>query len=202
MILILLILAFLIGYYYFLKWFKQDKKIEFETDNQILYETQDKMPVYKDESYGAVVVSGTRKVLLIKQRCFNGSYWALPKGHMEAGETAPDAAIREVNEECGLSLKRSNLVDGIWTSESYQFRGPINDDAWHKHKSFPNANMRPLVNYDKTVYYTLARVDGEPPTKPQADEVDEVGWYPIHEALRMLKHEAQRTVLRRLYEQL
>jgi 8-oxo-dGTP pyrophosphatase MutT (NUDIX family) len=160
------------------------------------------MPTYTDESYGAVVISSSRKVLLIKQRSFHSSYWGLPKGHKNEGEDAADAAIREVNEECGTSLKRSNLVDGFWTSESYQYRGPLHNDAWLKHKSFPNASRRPSVNYDKTVYYALAKVDGEPETKPQADEVDEVGWYPIHEALRMLKHEAQRDVLRRLYGQI
>jgi len=157
------------------------------------------MPIYKDESYGAVVVSSSRKVLLIKQRCFHSSYWAIPKGHANPGEDPATAAAREVNEECGIDIKRSNLVEGIWTSESYQYKGPLHNDAWLRHKSFPNASRRPSVNYDKTVYYALAKVDGEPDTKPQADEVDEVGWYPIHEALKMLKHEAQRDVLRRLW---
>lgn len=159
------------------------------------------MPFYKDESYGAVVISGANKVLLIKQRCFHSSYWALPKGHKHEDEDPAAAAIREVNEECGLSLKRSDLVVGIWTNESYQYKGPLHADAWLKHKSFPNESRRPTVSYDKTVYYALAKVDDEPDTKPQAEEVDEAGWYPIHEALKMLKHEAQKAVLRRLYAQ-
>jgi 8-oxo-dGTP pyrophosphatase MutT (NUDIX family) len=28
--------------------------------------------------------------------------WSLPKGHLEAGETAPEAAVREVREETGI----------------------------------------------------------------------------------------------------
>ena len=28
--------------------------------------------------------------------------WSLPKGHLEAGETAEDAAVREVEEETGI----------------------------------------------------------------------------------------------------
>ena len=178
-----------------------NEKIEFIIVNNNIYEQHKKMPFYKDESYGAVVISSSRKVLLIKQRCFHSSYWALPKGHKHEHEDAAMAAVREVNEECGLSLKRHNLVDGIWTNESYQYKGPLHADAWIKHKSFPNASRRPTVSYDKTVYYALAKVDGEPETKPQADEVDEAGWYPIHEALKMLKHEAQRDVLLRLYAQ-
>jgi 8-oxo-dGTP pyrophosphatase MutT (NUDIX family) len=42
------------------------------------------------------------KLVVLKR--FNG-VWLFPKGHIDPGETAPTAAIREVAEECGLSVQ-------------------------------------------------------------------------------------------------
>ena len=37
--------------------------------------------------------------------------WSLPGGHIEAGETARAAALREVNEETGVTAEAAGLVD-------------------------------------------------------------------------------------------
>ena len=52
------------------------------------------------ESAGAVVVDGSRVVLLRR-----GREWVLPKGHLEAGETPEAAARRAVREETGLDVR-------------------------------------------------------------------------------------------------
>lgn len=54
--------------------------------------------VYK-EAAGGLVVNELHQILAIKNR----ELWQLPKGHVEEGETYSDAAIREVQEECGIS---------------------------------------------------------------------------------------------------
>jgi diadenosine hexaphosphate hydrolase (ATP-forming) len=51
------------------------------------------------EGAGGVVVNDAGDVLLIRHR--NGS-WVFPKGHIEAGESKVDAAVREVEEEAGV----------------------------------------------------------------------------------------------------
>lgn len=160
------------------------------------------MPItINDSSYGAVVVSNTKKVLLIKQRTGSNypSYWALPKGHKHLDETALEAAIREVNEECGLTLNKTHANEDIWLKESYQYKGTLHGDAWVAHAAYPDVSKRPSVFYDKTVYYTLLKVQGEPETHPQLEEVEEACWFLVHEAVRLLKHEAQRRVLLKLY---
>ena len=53
---------------------------------------------------GGVVVRsdghGDRFLLVQSRR--NPSHWVLPKGHIDPGETAEEAAIREVREEAGV----------------------------------------------------------------------------------------------------
>ena len=43
---------------------------------------------------------GETQLLLLKHRC--GGHWSFPKGHMEAGETEMETALREIREETGL----------------------------------------------------------------------------------------------------
>ena len=62
--------------------------------------------VIKEKSCGAVVYTknknGIIEYLLIKHK--NGGHWSFPKGHMEAGETESETAVREILEETGLKV--------------------------------------------------------------------------------------------------
>ena len=49
----------------------------------------------------ARIVDGEREYLLVEARNSRG-VWVLPKGHIEPGETAEVAAVREVQEEAGV----------------------------------------------------------------------------------------------------
>jgi diadenosine hexaphosphate hydrolase (ATP-forming) len=52
------------------------------------------------------VVMGHAGVLLIKVKNLQGQVvWTFPKGHLEPGETAEEAALREVEEETGWRCK-------------------------------------------------------------------------------------------------
>ena len=57
----------------------------------------------KWESAGGVVVDGDGRVALVEQRDRRNRWrWTLPKGRIDAGESAESAALREVYEESGL----------------------------------------------------------------------------------------------------
>ena len=46
------------------------------------------------------------RLLLVKVRNLSGEIvWTFPKGHLEPGETAADAALREVEEETGWACR-------------------------------------------------------------------------------------------------
>jgi ADP-ribose pyrophosphatase YjhB (NUDIX family) len=58
-----------------------------------------------EHSAGGVILEDGR-VLLIQMRNLEGKeVWTFPKGHLEAGETPRQAAIREVAEETGFDCE-------------------------------------------------------------------------------------------------
>ena len=60
-------------------------------------------PLVREFSAGGVVVRRFRgRPFLAAVRLKGGSVLALPKGHIDAGESAADAAAREVREETGV----------------------------------------------------------------------------------------------------
>jgi len=62
--------------------------------------------VFFDEPSPAVIVAITSKdmMLLTRSKEWTHPYWGLVAGHVKTGETAEEAAVREVTEEVGLSL--------------------------------------------------------------------------------------------------
>jgi ADP-ribose pyrophosphatase YjhB (NUDIX family) len=94
--------------------------------------------------------------------------WSLPKGHIEAGETAEQAALREVQEETGIA---GEIVAELGTI-----------DFW-----FVAEGNR----IHKTVrHYLMRRVGGE---LSDADiEVDEVAWVPLPDIRGQLAYPDER----------
>jgi 8-oxo-dGTP pyrophosphatase MutT (NUDIX family) len=67
------------------------------------------------ESAGGVVLNSNGEVLVVNQK---GDSWSLPKGHIDPGETAEEAARRETYEETGI--KDMTLVRELGTYERYK----------------------------------------------------------------------------------
>lgn len=61
-----------------------------------------------EKSCGAIVFTyeeGIRKYAIIRGTGMYSEFCGFPKGHMEAGETEQETALREVKEETGLEVK-------------------------------------------------------------------------------------------------
>jgi ADP-ribose pyrophosphatase YjhB (NUDIX family) len=100
--------------------------------------------------------------------------WSLPKGHLEQGETAEAAAVREVAEETGI------------TSEVIAPLGTI--DFW-----FVAEGRR----IHKTVHhYLLRRLGGE--LSDEDIEVEQVEWVPLGELSDRLAYADERRLIERV----
>ncbi|OBH97533.1 bifunctional NUDIX hydrolase/histidine phosphatase family protein [Mycobacterium sp. E2733] len=98
--------------------------------------------------------------------------WSLPKGKVDPGETAPVAAVREVCEETGQHAVLGRRLDMV----SYPVEAGV-----------------------KKVYYWAARSTGGDFTP--GNEVDELIWLPIPEALNKLTYSHDRKMLRHFMKQ-
>ena len=73
----------------------------------------------KEVSAGGLVERGG-KVLLVKVTNLQGELvWTFPKGHLEKGERAPQAALREVEEETGWACR---IKKPLMTARYHFFR--------------------------------------------------------------------------------
>jgi len=99
--------------------------------------------------------------------------WSLPKGHVEPGETAEQAAVREVREETGIA---GRVIGELGTI-----------DFWFV------ASGRKV---HKTVHHYLLLADD--PLQPLSDEdveVAEVAWVPVAELGRRLAYADERRLV-------
>lgn len=56
------------------------------------------------------IIHRGRKILLVKHRYKGEEWWCLPGGAVKPDETTTDAAMRELNEECGVAGKLVRLT--------------------------------------------------------------------------------------------
>lgn len=73
---------------------------------------------------GGVLFNPERKVLLIRDR---QGYWCFPKGHLDAGESLEQAALREVEEETGIKGK---VLQVLSTTRYYNNKGIAREIHW------------------------------------------------------------------------
>jgi 8-oxo-dGTP pyrophosphatase MutT (NUDIX family) len=98
--------------------------------------------------------------------------WSLPKGKCAEDESDAVCALREVNEETGLTCR---LGAELPTTQ------------YHDNKGRP-----------KTVrYWAMEPVAGDGEFTPNA-EIDEIRWLPIAEAVRLLSYDHDRPIVQAL----
>jgi 8-oxo-dGTP pyrophosphatase MutT (NUDIX family) len=72
----------------------------------------------REVSAGGVVSRGERLLLVKVKNLLGELRWTFPKGHLEDGETALEAALREVEEETGWRCRTRKALPTV----SYRFK--------------------------------------------------------------------------------
>ena len=125
----------------------------------------------REKSCGALVVrkNGENFDLVLLRHRFGG-HWSFPKGHVEAGESDRQTALREVREETGLAIR---LLDGFRESVEY----------------FPKPGVK------KQVVYFLGEALGDE-LVPQEEEISELIWTPLLEAAGLVTFANDKRLIR------
>lgn len=126
-------------------------------------------------SAGGVVVddAGRTVVIVPTRRAASGAkVTALPKGHIDPGEDAETAALREVREEAGIEAEIVEKLGDVryW----YQRSG----------RSIPK----------QVSFFMMRYVAGD--TADHDDEVEVARWVPLEEAERLLTFQGEREMVR------
>jgi 8-oxo-dGTP pyrophosphatase MutT (NUDIX family) len=129
----------------------------------------------EEHSAGGVVVRGEEVVVIVPaRRAADGSrVLGLPKGHVDPGETAVQAAAREVLEETGIVAEP--VCELGETRYWYRRDGRAIDKA--------------------VVFFLFSYLEGD--TADHDDEVEEVRWVPLEEARQTLTYGGEREMIAR-----
>ena len=123
---------------------------------------------------GAVVINhenGETRYLLIANP---EGIWGFPKGHMEAGETERETALREIREETGLDV---HFLGSFRAADAHTLA----------------RKGRPDVT--KQITYFLAEYKGQS-FRPQPGEISQIRLMTFEEALDAFHYESSKRILR------
>lgn len=127
-------------------------------------------------SAGAITYTRQNKEnLYLLIRDFHGN-WGFPKGHLEEGESEEEAAVREILEEAGISIRL--------------------DSSFREELRYVMPNGIPKISI-----YFLGEYENQTPTR-QPEEVDEIRLLPYEESMGLLTFDNMKEVLEKADEYL
>jgi 8-oxo-dGTP pyrophosphatase MutT (NUDIX family) len=127
------------------------------------------LPVIK--AAGGILLRSTQRgeeVMIVYRNRYQD--WTLPKGKLQEGESFPEAALREVEEETGCSCRLGAYLGAI---------------------SYPHNGVPKVV-----MFWKMAVIQERPPAAN--GEISEAAWMPVGAAMQRMTHAQERSLLARV----
>ena len=131
-----------------------------------------------EKSCGAVVYCREDNEIKYVLACERSGYWVFPKGHMEAGETEHQTALREIKEETGLDV---TFVDGFYGKDEH------------------NLAREGRPNTIKQTVYFLAKCDTSK-FIAQESEISKIELLDYESAMAKLQFDSFKNILKQVHE--
>lgn len=125
----------------------------------------------KEKSCGCIIMERD-KVLLVQQ---TKGHWGFPKGHVEAGETEIETAIREVKEETNLDVEINE--NKRYTMEYITDRGTLK----------------------KVVLFIAKKISGN--EKYQESEIKSIKWMTYEDAIKSITYDNTRELFKKIIKE-
>ena len=132
-------------------WIDRLKKMDLSEDTMVevsdlrSFIDQVKFSLLFIKAGGGYVLNSQRELLMIYRRGF----WDLPKGKLDEGETIEECAVREVEEECGIS-QLSTQSKPFSTFHLYEEKGKavVKESVWFKMTCADDNELIPQTEED------------------------------------------------------
>jgi bis(5'-nucleosidyl)-tetraphosphatase len=124
----------------------------------------------ESKSCGFLIVRGKpiREFLLMR----HADRWDLPKGHVDPGESEMECALRELQEETGISAEDIELIDGFRFTTDYQVRSKRDGRLIDKTLVVFLARLKRDVPIDATEHGGYQWFAWQPPHNIQTRTID------------------------------
>lgn len=107
------------------------------------------------EAAGGLVMKGEKFLMIYRL-----GKWDLPKGKLEKNEKALEGAVREVEEECAVSVFPESKICATWHTYVSEGRRILKKTTWYLMECTDDSNMKPQVEegIEKIEWMTEAQV--------------------------------------------
>lgn len=129
---------------------------------------------------GGALSQGDTEILLshrYRTGIFDG-YWSLPTGKVEAEETPKEAAIREAQEELGISVKKLELVSTLFIQASFLAPHATSDNNL---EIYQDARANPYaLSWSHVDFVFLIEEWDDNPYNAEPHKHDEIAFFPFN----------------------
>jgi 8-oxo-(d)GTP phosphatase len=122
------------------KKLKRLDHVDFVTDRyeEVKAFIKDQFKIIK--AAGGLVYKGDQMLMIYRL-----GKWDLPKGKLEKGERTVEGALREVEEECSISVLAEDKITSTWHTYVSEGRQILKKTTWYRMQCLSDASMHPQV---------------------------------------------------------